>query len=89
MLPPKAPAIAMGLKPAVDLKIMPVRVAAPTELNSSSSPPRILLIKVSRLQYINAVSIKTTHDQFVFCFFAITAKSLFNGIIDLRAYMEH
>lgn len=55
MPPPKAPAIAMGRKPAVDLNIIPVRVAAPTELNSSSSPPRNLPIKVSKLQYIKAV----------------------------------
>ena len=60
--PPKAPAIAMGRTPAVDLNIMPVRVAAPTELNSSSSPPRNLPINVSRLQYIRAVH-KTSKTQ--------------------------
>ena len=45
----------MGLTPAVDLKSMPVKVAAPIELNSSSSPPRNFPINVSRLQYMSAV----------------------------------
>ena len=52
----------MGRRPAVDLNIIPVRVAAPTELNSSSSPPRNLPINVSRLQYIRAVH-KTSNTQ--------------------------
>ena len=47
--------MAMGRNPAVDLKIMPVKVAAPTELYSSSSPPRNFPMSVSRLQYISAV----------------------------------
>ena len=53
--------MAMGRNPAVDLKIMPVKVAAPTELYSSSSPPRNLPMSVSRLQYISAVDQSNGH----------------------------
>ena len=59
---PSAPATAMGRMPAVDLKIIPVAVAAPMELNSSSSPPRTLLSSVSKLQYISAVYKTTSKD---------------------------
>ena len=51
----------MGRNPAVDLNIMPVKVAAPTELYSSSSPSRNLPMSVSRLQYISAVDQSNRH----------------------------
>ena len=54
----------MGLTPAVDLKSMPVKVAAPIELNSSSSPPRNFPINVSRLQYMSAVHNKKKFNSF-------------------------
>ena len=56
--------MAMGRKPAVDLKIIPVRVAAPTELNSSSSPPLNLPMRVSKLQYISAGDKMIKIDKF-------------------------
>ena len=46
----------------VDLKTIPASVAAPMELNSSSVS-LTLPIKLSRLQYINAVKEKTQHTQ--------------------------